>query len=220
MLITLKIDSSNFSKYINTLHIERIGKMFHCLPEQKNNEDRKANKRLRKLSHEEQTEMERQRNEEMQRERDMQQHEAQRKEEYKKKKEQERKEYEIKKELERRKENEELRRQEEQRLRRAEVLQRVKEWHRRAEEQRRIQEEQQRIQEEQQRIQEEQQRIQRQLLCNQILNKELYDLQLKYPNEPYRSCVLKLCKKYHPDKNPNADPEYIRILNHMKELLA
>ena len=185
-------------------------KMFHCLSEQINNEDRKANKRLRKLSHEEQIELERKRNEEIQRERDMQQQEAQRKEEYKKKKEQARKEYENRKELERRKENEELRRQEEQRrrlraeeLRRAEVLQRVKELHRIAEEQRRIQEEQR-----------------RQLLCNQILNKELHELQLKHPNKTYRSCVLKLCNKYHPDKNPNADPEYILILNHMKDLLA
>jgi hypothetical protein len=196
--------------------------MFHCLPEQRNNEDRKANKRLRKLSHEEQLEMERQRSEEMQRECTRQQQEAHRKEEYKKKKEQERKEYERTKELERKKEN--LRRQEEQRqrtrasqLRRDEVLRQVNEWHLRAEEQRRIQEEQQRIQEEQQRIQEE--HLQ-QLMRNQILHKELSEIRLNHPNETYRSCVLKLCKKYHPDKNPNADPEYIRILNNMKQLLA
>jgi hypothetical protein len=198
--------------------------MFHCLPEQRNNEDRKANKRLRKLSHEEQLEMERQRSEEMQRECTRQQQEAHRKEEYKKKKEQERKEYERTKELERKKENEDLRRQEEQRqrtrasqLRRDEVLRQVNEWHLRAEEQRRIQEEQQRIQEEQQRIQEE--HLQ-QLMRNQILHKELSEIRLNHPNETYRSCVLKLCKKYHPDKNPNADPEYIRILNDMKQLLA
>jgi hypothetical protein len=89
----------------------------------------------------------------------------------------------------------------------------VKELHRLAEEQRRIQEEQRRIQEEQR----------RQLLhnqINQILNKELNDLQLKHPNKTYRSCVLQLCNKYHPDKNPNADPEYIRRLNHIKEFLA
>ena len=115
--------------------------------------------------------------------------------------------------MERRKENEELRRQEEQRrrvLRRAEVLRRVKELHRLAEEQQRIREEQQRIREEQL----------QQLMRNQMLDKELSETQLKYPNETYRSCVLKLCKKYHPDKNPNADPECIRILNHMKQLLA
>jgi hypothetical protein len=91
-------------------------------------------------------------------------------------------EYKKKKEQERKKENEELRREEEK-MRRAEVLRRVKELH--------------------QRIQEEQRR---QLLYNQILDNELSEIRLKCPNETHRRCVLKLCKKYHPDINPNADP--------------
>jgi hypothetical protein len=56
----------------------------------------------------------------------------------------------------------------------------------------------------------------RQLQYRQFLDNEIEELHIKSPDLSYRSCVLKLCKKYHPDKNPNADPEYIKILNSMK----
>jgi hypothetical protein len=56
----------------------------------------------------------------------------------------------------------------------------------------------------------------RQLQYKQCLDDEINELQCKFPDLSYRTCVLKLCKKYHPDKNPTADPEYIKILNAMK----
>ena len=175
---------------------------------------------MRRLSHAERMELERQHNEELEITRHMMQQEEQRKAEYKTKKEQERKKYEHMKELEREKENARLKKKAEE-MRRADVLRQMEEWNRRAEEmKRRIQEEQMRIEYEKLRRQEEERRIQeeqrQQLQRNQTLQKELSDLRLKYPDETYRWCVLKLCKKYHPDKNPNADPEYIRILNDMK----
>jgi hypothetical protein len=88
----------------------------------------------------------------------------------------------------------------------------------RAEEKRRVEEEMRR--EEEMRFEEINRRNQvekmRQLQYKQFLDNEINELQLKYPSQTYRTCVLKLCKKYHPDKNPSADPEYIKILNAMK----
>jgi hypothetical protein len=50
---------------------------------------------------------------------------------------------------------------------------------------------------------------------HELLDKEIQELQIKFPNLTYRNCLLRLCKKYHPDKNPNIDPEYIKLITSM-----
>lgn len=202
--------------------------MFRGLTEPKNNEERKANKKLRKLSEEERMEIERQRNEEFQIRRNQVEEEEQRKEEYKQHKIQERNERDRRKEIARKKENKQLWRQEEQRRIQEEEQRRIQKEQEEQEEQLRQSEEKRRAEEkrrfEKMRRLEEEMRIEeenrRKMQYNQILeeiHEEIRDLQLEYPDQPYRKYIVKLCKKYHPDKNPNANPEFINILHDMKE---
>jgi hypothetical protein len=201
--------------------------MFNCLTEQINKEERKTNKKFRNLSDEQRADIERQHAEELQIMRKQFEDYDRRKEEYKQKKIQERVERERLKENARKKENEQIRRQEQQkrvqeeqqRLRKAqeEQVRRAEENHH-AEEKRRVEEE---IRlEEKMRFEEAIRRTQaekmHQLQYKQFIDNEINELQLKHPGQTHRTCVLKLCKKYHPDKNPTIDPEYIRILNSMK----
>ena len=202
--------------------------MFHGLTEPKNIEERKANKKLRKLSEDQRMEIERQRCEEFQMRRNQIENEERRKEEYKQHKIQQRTELERLKEIARKKENKDLWRQEEQRRIQEEEQRRIQkeqeeqkeqlrqsEEKRRAEEKRRI--DKMRQLEEEMRIEEENRR---KLQYNKIMkeiHEEICDLQMEYPDQPYRKYIVKLCKKYHPDKNPNANPEFIKILHDMKE---
>ena len=50
---------------------------------------------------------------------------------------------------------------------------------------------------------------------HELLDKEIQELQIKFPNLTYRNCLLRLCMEYHPDKNPNIDPEYIKLITSM-----